>query len=367
MNQIPKKAVFANYDSGRHVQSKILDKVNISPDLMVLPKYEPKAGDKLYFFQGTSVPRFKMKQFCKKYNVSIVRNPAKSNIKIIGSETVSNIITETQYKYPVNIKSYIAWLEGLGEETITKENVKNLLHDASMSETGICYVDYSIVKQMYNEIPSSTQVLVVHDVEMYNLLSKSQVYSQDEILNKLNVDIIMDEELFKSVKEMFKSPDIENVKVAMEIMANCNYERSASYLVHLLMLGAQRISESKVSNHVNFKSLLKYFSLGYLGNINSDVIIQSLIRKRLLNIDNLQYIVDKIAIPEVSRGNTVHFKVESLQFSEEIQEGLRTNILDDILKKEKEKNLGNPDPEVNEENTNLKRDESLNALVNALK
>ena len=42
--------------------------------------YTPQKNDKLYLFPECTIPRFKLKPFCDKYNVSIIRDINKANI-----------------------------------------------------------------------------------------------------------------------------------------------------------------------------------------------------------------------------------------------------------------------------------------------
>ena len=54
-------------------------------DLLGDRVYEPKPKDKIYFFSGCNVPRFKVKQFCEKYKVARVKFEERATAKFIFS------------------------------------------------------------------------------------------------------------------------------------------------------------------------------------------------------------------------------------------------------------------------------------------
>jgi hypothetical protein len=61
---------------------------------------------------------------------------------------------------------------------------------------------------------------------------------------------------------MFKSSDKDNHVLAMEIMANSNYSQSIFYLLRLFKDFSDKMANQKSRNHVNFKSLVSYLSIG---------------------------------------------------------------------------------------------------------
>ena len=71
--------------------------------------YTPQKNDKLYLFPECTIPRFKLKPFCDKYNVSIIRDINKANILF----TKNNVIKEQYFN---DSGSYPGRLEGIDKE-----------------------------------------------------------------------------------------------------------------------------------------------------------------------------------------------------------------------------------------------------------
>jgi hypothetical protein len=92
--------------------------------------------------------------------------------------------------------------------------------------------------------------------EDYNMLRdlfvNKNVYMQDDLLKILNQDVVIDTEMYKQLNSMLENGETSNVKIAMEIMANSDYEKSAPYLLLLFMNHGYRIWDSGFRNHVNF-------------------------------------------------------------------------------------------------------------------
>ncbi len=89
-----------------------------------------------------------------------------------------------------------------------------------------------------------------------------EVYLEDEILQILNKDnFVVDLEKYEELKSFGNTKDKENLVLMMELMANCDFEKSFIYLLFLLKEFSQDIFPLKESSHVNFKSLLTYIGL----------------------------------------------------------------------------------------------------------
>ena len=77
--------------------------------------------------------------------------------------------------------------------------------------------------------------------------------------------ISITKEEFKNIYTMVNSNDKENLSVGMTMMANCNVEKSKTYLALLFAFCSENMKNSKVWNQVNFKYLRKEFD--YYNNI----------------------------------------------------------------------------------------------------
>ena len=111
----------------------------------------------------------------------------------------------------------------------------------------------------------------------------------DSNLNLLCTEdsITINKEEFKSVYSMINSGDTENRSVGMTMMANCNVDKSRTFLCLLFAVCSNDMKNSNVWNQVNFKYLRKEFEfyidiqLSSLGHAYSQLIKHMVIDKCL--------------------------------------------------------------------------------------
>jgi hypothetical protein len=151
---------------------------------------------------------------------------------------------------------------------------------------------------------------------------------QDEMLKQLNTGSVLDEEMYTQIHRLFESSDKENTKLAMEAMANCDFQKSAVYLLLLVKKYGEKIYNSGNRHHVNFKSLLKYFQLTNITNISVDEMIDSLRHQKLLSIDNLNRLMPLAMEVIRESGDMDNIKVKDVELSLEAEQAIAENILD---------------------------------------
>jgi hypothetical protein len=121
-------------------------------------------------------------------------------------------------------------------------------------------------------------------------LNKTLVHQKD-LLTIINMNNVMNEEMFNETLKMFDSVDRNNHVLALELMANVDYERSALYLFMLFKECHHRIWDRPETKHVNFKSMMDFFNLrrGFRLNDMEDV-IGELEARDLLTTEHLDYV-----------------------------------------------------------------------------
>ena len=88
------------------------------------------------------------------------------------------------------------------------------------------------------------------------------MYLESELLKYINEDsIVIKWDRYEELKMLGSSEDPDNHRMLMQLMANCNYEKSTAYLLMLLKEFGKKITQHKFVDSVNFKSLLNYFKL----------------------------------------------------------------------------------------------------------
>jgi phage pi2 protein 07 len=263
---------------------------DIKEALNVEDEWTPRTGvERLYFFPGCSVPRFKVRE---KFNVTI--KPEYATAAFISTKGLENTegIFEKQRLVELTPNAVTEWFEDIyGQSSYQTVKLKSVLlncedrvfmeydhyqalwnhgvTDAVISEmaSALSIIEKNSAEHLFynprwmNRADLST--LYVPDPEGMAKL-KCTIYSQDAILRILNEGkIIVDETKYQDLRLMGLSSDDENIVLMMEIMSNANFDKSFVYLLLLLKEFSSRISTQKALQHVNFKGLLSYFGLGH--------------------------------------------------------------------------------------------------------
>ena len=303
------------------------DSMHNIPNVISTDEYTPTKDDKIYFYPECNIPRFKIKQFCEKYNVSIVKYPDKANVKIAGPNT---------------LKSFI---EGLSLKEISKNDFVNYLRKYTLADVSeiVEVVNSQFVYMLYHtankydnlggklKTDYKHKVLIKRDCEekFINLLNDTNVFDEKEILKRLNTGSVMNHEQYISIQRLFNSKDTENHKLALEMMANCDFEKSSVYLLLLMYNFGNCIYNAPNRTHVNFKSLLKFFAITEVRRIDLDDIVLRLIQRRLLSAQNLNILMPLLKEHLEDGGKSEYVKIKEIEVTEDVLTGLEDNILDE--------------------------------------
>lgn len=322
------------YEVRRVIEDEKITVNNISLNIKAEP-YVPKKNDKLYFIPGTSIPRFKIKDFCEKHQVSIVKYKDKADVCFIGPDSYKELLFDSRH-YAFRKSDMVSYFEnnlrkGVGNHDQFLQDLK----DADSTHVTIHYSVQSALKegkigQCFNKDVVWHPNIYFKDEKAYesfvSIQTNPNIYDQKEILSRLN-STVMDEASYISVQRMLKSSDKNNVRLAIETMANCDYQKSAVYLLLLMKEYGAQIYEAPNYHHVNFKSLLKFFSINHVRSLYYDDILKALINTKLLNQSNLDMLQPLVLNNSQSIG-TSYFKVKAIKAVKRINDALDENILD---------------------------------------
>ena len=229
--------------------------------------YTPAQGDTIYLMPGVNIPRAKLKDLALNQGIKVVRDPDNANVVITGKATPGRLLYGGWY-YTAPIAKIEEYLDKVTVDEYYKDNLRTAMLS---SESDNVYFNYSTKVSISSHVVtsaftgSSHHYYYIHD-EWKQLIDDCQnktVYDESELLAMINGDdaVTITNEVYTQLSEMFKSSDKDNHIMAMEIMANSNYVESALYLLMLLEEYGGRIANCHTKNHVNFKSMVSYFSL----------------------------------------------------------------------------------------------------------
>lgn len=255
--------------------------------------YTPAKGDILYLLPGVNIPRVKLKDLTINLDIKVTRDADKANIIIAGKNTVGKI-TDSKWYYKLSTKIIC---EKINQSNLDQFYIDNLNTSINAINPEFIYLNYSDARFLNNDVNGGSEHLYLINsdhVNIWNTVCHKTIFDESELLNNINGDtaIVIDEDMFVNIKRMFESSDEDNTVLAMEIMANSNYQASIMYLLMLLDQFYRRIDNSNTKNHVNFKGMLSYFNMipRNVNSMDADEIIKKIDSKKLLTIDMINRI-----------------------------------------------------------------------------
>lgn len=316
--------------------------------------YVPTKGDKLWFYPGCDIPRFKVKQFCTTHDVAVVKYKDKSSVRFMGPESIREMI-ETYNGRFVPKDVFLAWLDGvmcnayipLRSAIVASQSIEVYVRNSALG--AFCKKDLFGTKVLFQRTDEAEyrNVDYIKNDEYYqqitDMISDTGLRPQDDLLSLLNTGVEMDQKMYEDIHRLFESTDKENTKLAMEAMANCDFQKSAVYLLLLLKEYGQKMSDSGNKHHVNFKSLIKYFQIKSLENMSVDNMIDSLRHQKLLSVENLNRLMP-LAMERIrEKGDMRNIKIKDVELSTEAEISVAENILDQQIAPPTPPVLGDPE------------------------
>lgn len=350
-----------------------------TPSLNILKTtYIPSINDKIYIFPDCNIPRFKVKEFCENNGVSIVKYKTKANILFTNKNNINN-----SYFLQLGINPYFNSIKSITKKAMLKYlnlvklkydgiDLINLIKDIEDLQNDFVLVTSNIHRHCTNKglfngpsynfieesdlmnydnngevLPYDKSLIEINDnhdyysfiseeneTEFYSLLNHQNVYDESALVSLLNSQTIMDEEMYKGILNLFDSSDANNHILAMETMANCNYLKSAGYLLMLYSDYSYLINKKVNKNHINFKSFLSFFKLNRGCSISIDDIVDKLKEKKLLNRSNLNIVLKKAEnlIINASESATNYFTYKYITPIKSIIEEMEKTEAEDLLK-----------------------------------
>ena len=244
----------------------------------------PQPTDKLFFFPGCIVPRFKVRE---KYTVTI--KPENATVAFINKDGLTG--SDSTFKHyndlmPITRPEANRIIEAYMDSN-RKVMLKSILDNPTIEQIFLskewwCQWMYAgaFLRENGDQVRTSDLLESVrkyihesHCTEsQYQLLAyvpdasvnsmNCPIYLQDEILKQLNTgNLIINEKKYRELRAFGETGDKDNIVLMMELMANSDYEKSVAYLIFLLREFGQKICLYSEVDHVNFKSLLNFLDI----------------------------------------------------------------------------------------------------------
>jgi len=300
----------------------------------------PDKKDRLYFFPGCSVPRFKVRE---KFNTTIKPEYATaafiSSSGLKASDTMFDVTNQARLLDGEFFGNWLSYIYGEDHHFVIK--YKSLLINCEdnivIDILSLYKFKYGCPSNAYYDPQSianwrnyahgepSLQLPISDELSFYSpvlnsVLDKLEcpIYSQDAIIKLLNEDnVVIDQKKYEELRLMANSSDTENIILVMELMANANYKKSFVYLLLLLKEFKSKIADrSKEISHVNFKALLNFLDLDEkkISNINIEMLTTGMKKHKQFTRSNVQRVTQFFAAGQTPEQhsdngitNTTHF------------------------------------------------------------
>ncbi len=321
-------------------------------------KYSLKPNQTVFISKNCSIPKVKLRTVMMSHNLRVTKNFKEADFCFINpSSSGINAISENSSCYILNNAG------GMKSADYFKHSVKNNVDslfkladididilENHIEEGGEVIVDYrtlNSIKRFYPNVTTSYDYAMYlkegPDYECYEYFLENDivVYNQQDLMEIVNGkdSLVIGKKEYNQLKSMIDSSDEDNLVLAMEMIANCDYTKSLLYLCMLFEAHSEKFLKNKYSRHINFKSLLAYLNVNRYTYITIDYMIDLFIERKVLNKEWVDIIFEEYADRIVNR-ESKHFKAKVITLNTEALEFLNFNysqkIIEDFTPVEKE-------------------------------
>jgi len=298
---------------------------------MISHDFNPDEKSQIFVDQEINLPRVKLRDYIKTTNCKLTNSLDKATHYLTNEDALSEMFTR--------MTEYVLRIDSLPSEIFNNPLFKGF--DLSTYPYKFVIIENYNAKSIISEhlednykiddnaLLNYKVIYKLNEDEKFNTVRSLKLIHSNILLDKVNKDsIIIDEDYYNQLVTMITSNDTANVTLAMELMANCDYRKSAPYLLSLFYNYSNVFYNSRSKNHVNFKSLLEYWDLRP-GALNVNVLqgIDLLYDKNILTRENLDIFIKHAVVKDIqvnsNQGHTVYnvksFYLKNDQIQETIQ------------------------------------------------
>jgi hypothetical protein len=256
-------------------------------------EFNPKKDVKLFITKYINLPRVKLREYVKDKNIGLTTNLENADIVITSPAAIIDAYTEQKYLHFVNVSEILQFKDLFLDATCLDDYSYNFvsIHWHTMQT-----LNNKLAEDLNNK---SKWVQVITDLDSLEELKTKTLCYPDLLVSSIQEDgVIIDYDYYKQLDSMISSSDDDNLILAMELMSNSYYDKSAAYLLTLFYEHGNRFVNSSKKNHVNFKGLLDYFNMSTRSiHMPFNKIIEELTAKQVLTKENMDIITKLIIIP----------------------------------------------------------------------
>lgn len=245
---------------------------------------------KIYRFPKLDLPRQKVDLLKEKFNCKVIRDPNKADVHVVSSKFFSNLFVR-QYGLSVPVADMFKMLKTFKEKNNlftdkALESINNFL-TAVPKDAVVMYscktgwsrsinVDpvYSIIKDYENDFlddRNNNWQLQEKNYKSYNdiVSSTATIVLDTDICDIIDQDLaVLSSDQYNEIEQMVKNNDIDNRSLALEMLANCNINKSFDVVSGLYFWWYDFLKNTTNWQTANVKTFRKRMS-SYEGNHDS--------------------------------------------------------------------------------------------------
>lgn len=237
---------------------------------------------KLYRYPKLDLPRQKVDLLKEKYNVKVIRDPAKADIHIISDVLISSMFEKT-WRKSSTVAQFHSFIEDLKKRDLLTENaIKKTdeiflkIDDDSMIQAAVSYYYHNLPQADLLEIVNESMGIHMsadrngennRDLMIANKYAQdylNMLNNTDKIIYDTDVTEIIDEQLatidnteFETMQKMVACSDKGSRSLALEMLANCNIDKSFDVVANIFYWEYDWLKDTTNWNTVNVKALRK--------------------------------------------------------------------------------------------------------------
>jgi hypothetical protein len=261
--------------NGWQVEAEDLEKIGLP---VVESDQEIDLQDKkIYRFPKITLPRQKMDLIKDKYNCKVIRDITKADICIVSLKLFDTLLERT-WASSIPYQSLFQVVKWMKADKDAFTDLATAKIQEFLNETPtFSMIDFKVNKhwngsspKLYDEVnkymidedlsndEGNDWILPKKSAEAFNNLmqSTSQIVFDTDISNIIDSELaVIGNDKYEDIRKMIESTDIDNRSLAVEMMANCNIEKSFDVVSGLYYWKYEWFKSTNNWNSVNVKAM----------------------------------------------------------------------------------------------------------------
>jgi len=336
------------------------DKVRIGVDFKT-PDTFTIQDKTIYRFPKLDLPRQKVDLLKEKYNVKVIRDPNKADIHVISDKLFDSIfdynwqtsstflhffkvlkkLKEDDHLTVGALEKVKDIMETVGVDSMVKLENKYSYRHNSYSNPDATSIFLDIINGLWlNEEVNMNKDIIIDDKNIQDFLdiknSSATVLYDTDVIGIIDGQLaVIDNVEYEGIRKMIVSNDKDNRSLALEMLANCNVDKSYDVVSSIFYWEYNWLKDTNNWNSVNVKALRKRLKEYQGGPCTSNIYAYNKYINNLVKDDKLtEYAVNetrKKLYHEVL-GNLVgttadvfEVKFENLELKEKLIQKIKTD------------------------------------------